>query len=157
MECPRGSRHLEPLAELLGGGDHRPRVPGVYVLRNPETQALVYVGIAGERAGSGRAHGLWGHLSVYRIGKCLASGYGEAAFDRALGDIDFVERQLGRLRAGEALRAKQWGIDAIEWWKPDVCWTTTETKSEAAQLERTLIGALEGSELWNRGPSRRRT
>jgi hypothetical protein len=133
-----------------------PKLPGVYLFRDPRTKSLVYVGMAGERAGSGSAKGLWGRLGVYRIGKGANSGFGEAVFDRALGDPDFVARQLKRIRAGEIVRTKDWAMDAIAWWNPEVCWTVCETRADAAGLERLVLDALEGSSLWNRGTSRRR-
>jgi hypothetical protein len=134
-----------------------PKLPGVYLLGDPNTETIVYVGMAGERAGSGNAKGLWGRLGVYRIGKGAASGFGEAVFDRALGDAEFVAGQLERIRAGEVIRAKAWATEAIAWWNPKVCWTTCATKADAAALELNVLGALAGSDLWNRGTSRRRT
>src|SRR3954468_13963412 len=56
-----------------------PRLPGVYLLREPTAHLIRYVGMAGERVGSGRAQGLRGRLAVYRSGKGAVSGFGEAA------------------------------------------------------------------------------
>lgn len=42
-----------------------PREPGVYLLREPLTGIIRYVGMAGERAGGGRPQGLYGRLKVY--------------------------------------------------------------------------------------------
>lgn len=139
---------------LLQVRELAPKLPGVYLFRDPASHAIVYVGMAGERAGSGNAKGLWGRLGVYRIGKGIAGGFGEAVLDRALADVTFVERQLERLKAGESVRAKKWGTDAIEWWNPEVCWTIRSSKAEAQLFETEVIRALEGSELWNRGASR---
>ena len=86
-----------------------PREPGVYLFRDPATHAIIYVGMAGERAGSGRPQGLYGRLAVYRAGKGAVSGFGEAALDRALADSAWIEQQLTRLRAEGPRRAKLLG------------------------------------------------
>lgn len=127
-----------------------PRLPGVYLFRDPNTHAIVYVGEAGERAGSGHARGLWGRLGVYRIGKGGTSGFGEAALDRALADVDFLTRQLDRVRAGETMRAKAWAQDAIAWWNPEVCWAICPGKTAAKELEALVEAALDGGALLNR-------
>jgi len=49
-----------------------PRLPGVYLFREPVNQVIRYAGMAGVRNGSGRPQGLYGRLSVYRTGKGLA-------------------------------------------------------------------------------------
>ena len=68
-----------PFAEAL---DVAPREPGVYVVREGRAGPIVYVGMAGERRGSG----LRGRLRVYASGKALTSGLGEAVADRAFAD-----------------------------------------------------------------------
>ncbi len=133
-----------------------PKLPGVYMFRDPRSRMIVYVGMAGERAGSGAAKGLWGRLGVYRIGKGATSGFGEAALDRALNDERFLESQLRRVRAGETQRAKTWAIDAIEWWAPEICWSVQDSKADALALEARIVSALHGTGLKNRGPSRAR-
>ena len=90
-----------------------PRLPGVYLFRAPSTGQVVYVGMAGERAGGGRPQGLRGRLSVYKSGKGAVSGFGEAALDRALADPVWVEQQLALLRSNGPRRAKLWAADAI--------------------------------------------
>ena len=71
-----------------------PRLPGVYVARQSDTGPIVYIGMAGERTGGGRPQGIRGRLAVYTTGKGLASGLGEAAFDRALADPEWVAARL---------------------------------------------------------------
>ncbi len=73
-----------------------PRQPGAYLFREPETQVVRYVGMAGERAGGGRPRGLHGRLSGYCSGHDPVGGFGESALDRALADPGWVERQLAR-------------------------------------------------------------
>lgn len=150
-----GLAEWSPWAPFSEAAMLAPKQPGVYLFRDPREHLIVYVGIAGERAGSGSAKGLWGRLGVYRIGKGATSGFGEAVFDRALGDVAFVSRQLERTRAGEVIRAKEWATDAIAWWNPEVCWTTCATRADAAALELNVLAALAGSGLWNRGTGRR--
>ena len=144
-----------PWAPFADSAAHAPKLPGVYLFRDPRDHTVVYAGMAGERAGSGSAKGLWGRLGVYRISKGATSGFGEAVFDRALSDVDFVTRQLERTRAGEVIRAKAWAKDAIAWWNPELCWATCATRADAAALELNVLAALADSGLWNRGTSRR--
>ena len=83
-------------------------------MREPLNGVIRYVGMAGERAGSGRQQGLFGRLSVYRTGKGAVSGFGEAALDRALADPGWVEQQLQDLRQNGPKRAKVWAREAVE-------------------------------------------
>ena len=125
-----------------------PHSPGVYLLRLPQSQEIVYVGMAGERKGQG----LRGRMAIYRSGKGAASGFGEAAFDRALADEVFVSGQLNRLQAGEVLRAKQWAKDAIAHFSPEIRWTETADGAAALQLEKRVGILLHPHGLWNRLP-----
>jgi hypothetical protein len=123
-----------------------PRVPGVYLAREGEQGPPIYVGMAGERHG----RGVQGRLAVYASGKALASGLGEAAFDRALADPFWLEQRLDEVQRSQPRRAVEWGQLAFERADLYVCWATTADKSSAAALERTVIAALAEHELWNR-------
>ncbi len=74
------------------------RLPGVYSMRSDNR--IIYVGMAGERAGSGmsKPSGLRGRLARYTSGKAAASGFGEAALDRALADVAFRQAATRRSR-----------------------------------------------------------
>lgn len=132
-----------------------PTLPGVYLFRLPGGGEIVYVGMAGERAGSGRPQGLRGRLAVYRRGKGAVSGFGEAALDRALADSAFVEDELRMLRQDGPRRAKDWARDAIAWVAPEVCWATTPDATSARALELRVEAVL-GQSLWNRASAKAR-
>jgi hypothetical protein len=91
-----------------------PRVPGVYRVREGAAGPLVYIGLAGPRAGSGVPQGLRGRLMVYRSGKALTSGLGEALADRAFADPVWLRQRLEEAEAGCPLRARDWGRATIE-------------------------------------------
>lgn len=130
-----------------------PRVPGVYMAREGEAGAVVYIGMAGERSGGGRPQGIRGRLSIYASGKGLASGLGEAVFDRALADPDWVRIRLRELETDGPRRAKQWGIEAFVRADLHVRWTTTSDRASAASLEEQLVRRA-GSSLWNKASAR---
>lgn len=132
-----------PFAEAL---EHAPRTPGAYIARESASGSVVYVGMAGER----RGQGLRGRLRVYSAGKALTSGLGEAVFDRALRDADWLRQRLAEVEAGEAARAKVWGRLAFERAELEVCWATTEDRASAAALERACFDRLSSQALWNR-------
>ena len=132
-----------PIAEALATA---PRSAGVYMARQGATGPIVYVGMAGERSGKG----IRGRLRVYMSGKALASGLGEAVFDRALADPDWLRDRLAEVEAGKPTRAKQWGKEAIARADLHVRWATTEGRAAALALERRCLEALHGDELWNR-------
>lgn len=121
-------------------------MPGVYLMRLPKSKQIVYVGMAGERNGQG----IRGRMAIYRSGKGAASGFGEAAFDRALADGDFVVGQLTRLHGGENVRLKQWAKDAIAFFAPEICWAETEDRASALVLEKKVEGILRPHGIWNR-------
>ena len=75
---------------VVHDGSHTPRLPGVYLAREGATGELVYVGMAGER----RGQGIRERLTIYARGKALASGLGEAVFDRALADPEWLRDRL---------------------------------------------------------------
>jgi len=127
-----------------------PREPGVYLLREPYDGVIRYVGMAGERAGSGRPQGLYGRLSVYRSGKGAVSGFGEAALDRALADPDWVEQQLDHLRGHGPKRAKEWARDAVARLGLEVSWSVCADRSDALYLESQVVALVRTLGLWNR-------
>jgi hypothetical protein len=122
-----------------------PRLPGVYLARRGASGPLVYVGMAGERDGKG----LRGRLQRYTSGKALASGLGEAVFDRALADPDWLREQLAEVESGRPMRATAWGKAALLWADLHVCWAVTESREDAVALEKKVL-ALEDVEWWNR-------
>jgi hypothetical protein len=131
--------------------DMAPRLPGVYLAREATTKALVYVGMAGERRGSkDRPQGLRGRLSIYTTGKGLASGLGEAVLDRALADADWLRARATEAELGEPMRAKRWGVAALERADLEVRWAVTADKASALKLERECLTLLAQAALWNR-------
>lgn len=123
-----------------------PRVPGVYAAREGATGPLIYIGMAGERRGSG----LRGRLTVYRSGKAMVSGLGEAVLDRALADPDWVGQRLEEIRAGQPRRAKHWGQAAFVRADLHLRWAQTVDRAAAVVLERACLAALRNHDLWNR-------
>lgn len=137
-----------PFAEALVVA---PRLPGVYLVREGQDGDIIYVGMAGERRGSrDQPQGLRGRLAIYARGKGLASGLGEAAFDRALADPDWIRARLAEVESGEPKRAKAWGKAALTRAGLEVRWAVTEDKTSALVLERQCLDALATAELWNR-------
>jgi hypothetical protein len=139
-----------PFGEALASA---PLVPGVYMAREGTTGPIVYVGMAGERAGrtgAGAPKGLRGRLGVYVSGKGLASGLGEAVMDRALADPVWLRVRLAEAEAGEPLRAKAWGRAAFERAQLHLRWTTTADRASAVVLERDVLAVLRDADLWNR-------
>lgn len=132
-----------PFAEALAIA---PKVPGVYLAREGANGSLVYIGMAGERRGSG----LRGRLAVYSSGKALTSGLGEAVFDRALADPAWLRERLAEVEAGSPARAKEWGRIAFQRVDLQVRWATVTDKAAATALERACLDALTSSTLWNR-------
>ena len=128
-----------------------PLLPGVYMAREGADGPLVYVGMAGERAGGGRPKGLRGRLSVYLTGKGVVSGLGEAAMDRALADPAWVRARLAELERGEPRRAKEWGRAALSRAGLQIRWTTVPSADAARALENRILAALADTGLWNRG------
>jgi hypothetical protein len=118
----------------------------VYVAREGTDGPVIYVGMAGERRGAG----LRGRLGVYRSGKALASGLGEAVFDRALADPTWLAERLDEVSAGRPSRAKAWGQAAFVRADLHVRWAVTTDRREAIALERRCLDALAGHDLWNR-------
>lgn len=127
-----------------------PLVPGVYMAREGANGSIVYVGMAGERAGGGRPKGLRGRLSVYVTGKGLVSGLGEAVMDRALADAGWLRARLADVELGQPMRAKEWGRAAFARARLEVRWTTTADAAEARDLEDQIVRAMSGAGLWNR-------
>ncbi|MFG2569171.1 hypothetical protein ACGFR6_27560 [Streptomyces sp. NPDC048567] len=102
--------------------------------------------MAGERSGEG----LRGRLRRYTSGKALASGLGEAVFDRALADADWLRERLAEVEAGRPNRATEWGKAALAWADLHICWAVTESGEMAGLLEKKVL-ALETVDWWNRG------
>jgi hypothetical protein len=132
-----------PFAEAIVAA---PRSPGVYVAREGADGPVIYVGMAGERRGAG----LRGRLDVYRSGKALTSGLGEAVFDRALADPTWLAERLDEAKAGKPSRAKAWGQAAFARADLHVRWSVTADRQAAINLERGCLDALAGHGLWNR-------
>jgi len=126
------------------------RLPGVYSMRSGDS--IVYVGMAGERAGSGssKPSGMRGRLARYTSGKAAASGFGEAALDRALADVAFVRQQLNALEEGEPRRTTEWAKDAIGWHRAELRWTTCADADAARGLEDQIVRLLRPHGIWNR-------
>lgn len=124
-----------------------PQFPGVYLARRGSMGPVVYVGMAGERQGEG----LRGRLRRYSSGKALASGLGEAVFDRALADGAWLRERLAEVEMGRPMRATDWGKAAFAWADIHVCWTVTEDGKSARALEK-VIRTLDDTEWWNRAP-----
>ena len=123
---------------------HAPRAPGVYLVGLDGSP--VYAGRAAERRGKGISE----RLRVYISGKGAVSGFGEAAFDRALADPAWVLDRLRRAEADGPDRAKAWAAAAVARLPFQVCWTSTSDGVAAQALERQVIAALRPA-LWNRG------
>lgn len=132
-----------PFAEAL---ETAPRTPGVYLAREGPGGQIIYVGMAGERRGSG----LRGRLRVYLSGKAIASGLGEAVFDRALADPVWLEARLEEVRAGEPRRALEWGRAAFARAGLHIRWAETPDRGSALALERACLDGLAAHALWNR-------
>jgi hypothetical protein len=129
----------------LGTAD-APRLPGVYLARHGAAGPVVYVGMAGERSGQG----LRGRFARYASGKALASGLGEAVFDRALADAAWLRERLAEVEADRPLRATDWGKAALAWADLHVCWAVTDSRAAAKALEDRVL-ALQTVTWWNRG------
>ncbi|MCJ0875260.1 hypothetical protein [Streptomyces sp. AP-93] len=122
-----------------------PTSPGVYLARRGTSGPVVYVGMAGERQGKG----LNGRLRRYTSGKALASGLGEAVFDRALADPVWLRERLAEVETGKPMRATGWGKAALAWADLHVCWATTDNRETAIALEKKVL-AMETVDWWNR-------
>ncbi|MFY0406742.1 hypothetical protein [Solicola sp. PLA-1-18] len=137
-------------ASFLQALPEAPRSPGVYLFREPDSGVVRYVGMAGERAGSGRPQGLYGRLSVHRTGNTAVSGFGEAALDLALADEAWVEARLERLRTRGPERSRHWARDAVARLAPEVRWSAQPDAADARLLEARAVQLLRPFGLWNR-------
>lgn len=126
-----------------------PTSPGVYQMRVPDG-TVVYVGMAGERKGKG----IRGRLAIYRRGRGAVSGFGEAALDRALADVKFIEDHLDAIRGGHIARATAFARDAIAWIRVEIRWAVCETAAEALVLEDEAVQLLRSHGIWNRAATR---
>ncbi|WP_227467377.1 hypothetical protein [Nocardioides lijunqiniae] len=127
-----------------------PREPGVYLLRDPASQVVVHVGMAGERAASGRPRGLRGRLATYRTGQDAVGGFVEAALDRALADPDWVARRLDDLRSHGPRRTRQWAAAAVAHAAPEVSWAVRPERADAKLLADQVELLLRPHGLWTR-------
>lgn len=110
---------------------------------------VVYVGMAGPRAGGG-VPGLCGRLGRYASGRGMVSGLGEAATDRALADPEWLRERLAEVERGEPMRAQNWGRAAMARAGLYVRWAETADKDAAVALERQVERAFPPGTLWNR-------
>lgn len=136
-----------PWVPLTTAVSSAPLLPGVYMARQGGPGGdIVYVGMAGER----RGHGIRGRLAIYGSGKGLVSGLGEAVFDRALADVDWLTDRLREVRAGQSRRAKEWGRAAFAWADLELRWRTVADRAAALTLELSVLRELPNHPLWNR-------
>jgi hypothetical protein len=136
-----------------------PRQPGVYLFA--VRGQIVYVGMAGERAGRDGQRapkGLRGRLARYASGRAAASGFGEAVLDRALADGDFLKERLRVLEQQGPERVLEWARAALDHVDAWFCYTTCPTATAAVTLERSVEAELRrlGLEPWNRPRGGRR-
>jgi hypothetical protein len=101
-------------------------------------------------AGERRGQGIRGRLNVYGSGKALVSGLGEAVMVRALADVDWLRQHLADVEQGRPVRAKAWGQAAFARANLHICWAITGDQRSAVELERAVLRALVGGDLWNR-------
>jgi len=92
-----------PFERAVVGAPHE---PGVYLAREGQSGPVVYAGKAGprDRGGMSAPKGLRGRLAVYATGKALACGLGEAVFDRAVADPEWLRARLAEAESGNARR-----------------------------------------------------
>ncbi len=114
------------------------RLPGVYMARLGSDGLVIYVGMAGPRAGGG-IPGLCGRLCRYASGKGIVSGLGEAAADRALADGEWLRERLAEVESGKPMTAQDWGRAAMKRPGLYVRWTVTADKASALVLRITEI------------------
>lgn len=139
-----------PWAPFAAAAPQAPRLPGVYAFREPATGLIRYVGMAGERRGSGTPQGVRGRLNVYSRGKGAVSGFGEAALDRALADPAWLRQQLTLLETEGPRRAKEWAASAIVRLNLEISWATTADRDAARALEQSIVNLARPHGLWNR-------
>lgn len=121
-----------------------PTQPGVYMFR--QRAGLVYVGMAGERSGKG----LRGRLTIYISGRAPHSGLGNLALERAFADAAWLRQRIAEVEAGMPRNVQEWARAAVQRADLELTWSTTETRNDAAALERSVLDVLRGEELWNR-------
>ena len=126
------------------------------MLRLAATGEVVYVGMAGERAGGGTPKGIQGRLLIYTRGRGAVSGFGEAALDRALADAAWLQQQLDAMESEGPKRAKVWAQDAIARLDAEVRWAICDDASGARALEKQVEKVLGPYGLWNRESAKRR-
>ena len=129
-----------------------PREPGVYLAREGLTGPVVYAGKAGprDRGGKSSPKGIRGRLAVCATGKALASGLGEAVFDRAIADPACLRARLAETESGNARRALVWGQEAFSRADLHGRWSATKDEQTALALEVQVRHLLRANGLWNR-------
>lgn len=132
--------------DLAEAATQAPTMPGVYMAALPGTGEIIYVGMAGER----RGQGLRGRLAAYQSGRGVVSGFGAAAMDRALQDVDWLRERLSELELGVAATTREWATAAIVRINPQIRWTTVADRASAQELERRVLAALASEDLWNK-------
>lgn len=125
-----------------------PTTPGVYMFRSEGK--IIYVGVAGPRDGNGTKDpkGLFGRFTIYRGGR--VTGFGQALFDAALADREFLQGRIAELDSGQPRRAVDWVRTAYEHYDPDVRWAVLNTKDDALRIEKQIVGMLREYDLLNR-------
>jgi hypothetical protein len=131
-------------------GANAPTTPGVYLFRTSPEHRVIYVGIAGPRDGNGTKDptGLRGRFAIYRGGR--VTGFGQAIFDTALADREFLMARLAELDAGTRRRSVDWVRAAYEHYRPEVRWVSVEDKQQAIALENRIVTFLKPYDLLNR-------
>lgn len=131
-------------------GAKAPTTPGVYSFRISPKCGIVYVGVAGPRDANGTKDpkGLRGRFAIYRGGR--VTGFGQAIFDLALADREFLLARFAELDAGATRRSVDWVRAAYEHYRPEVRWVSVEDKMQAIALENLIAHLLKPYDLLNR-------
>jgi hypothetical protein len=137
-------------APFAAVGGNAPTTPGVYLFRTSPKHRVIYVGVAGPRDGNGTKDptGLRGRFAIYRGGR--VTGFGQAIFDTALADREFLMARLAELDAGTPRRGVDWVRAAYEHYRPEVRWVSVEDKQQAIALENRIVHLLKPYDLLNR-------
>jgi hypothetical protein len=108
--------------------------------------------VSGDDPNGGQHGDVAAFLGGYGSGRAAASGFGEAALDRALADPSFVTARLHHLRTVGPERTLLWAAAAIDWAAPEVCWTVTDATASSRALESQVRAGLSALdvELWGK-------
>jgi hypothetical protein len=137
-------------ASFAAVGARAPTTSGVYLFRTSPEHRVIYVGIAGPRDGNGTKDpsGLRGRFAIYRGGR--VTGFGQAIFDTALADREFLSARLAELETGTPRRGVDWVRAAYEHYRPEVRWVSVNNKQQAIDLEKRIVTLLRPYDLLNR-------